>query len=348
MITALLLAASLSSLSIAAPQLRAWSSFSPESSGESEPADAQQAPAPTLAPTADETRYQAALDRVRAAIDMANDDPSVGATQLRDALSLLHGFAIQLGQDPSGQNLRTLAQLTLARALLASNDAAGSREAMDEAIRTSRGDPLPSKSFGPGLSALHREREGALDKRGTGSLDVDCRVPCRVYINERPAQPRASGLVPGDYRVWVEASDGATPRLEQLVAVEADKAARVEFGRAPEPPPSATGPTEILAPSGPKPRLLPRWADVLITSAGLVAVGTGAALLAIDGRCPGRANPADTVACPQVYITKTAGILSVAVGGAALVSGSVLLSVDEVRTARGRANTMSLAWTMRF
>jgi hypothetical protein len=348
MITALLLAASFSSLPIASPQLLARS-FAPESSDAPESADSHEAPAPTLAPAdAREAGYREALDRVRAAIDMANEDPTLGATQLRDALSLLQGFAIQLGQDPSGQKLRTTAQLTLARALLASNDAEGSREAMDEAIRTSRGDPLPTKSFGPGLSALHREREGALGKRGTGSLDIDCHVPCRVYINERPTQPRASGLVPGDYRVWVEASDGGTPRLEQLVAIEADEAARLEFGRAPEPLDPDPPPTDSLGPSGSKPRLLPRWADVLITSAGLVAVGTGAALWAIDGRCPGGEDPADTVACPQVYVTKTAGILSVAVGGAALVSGSVLLSVDEVRTARGRANTMSLVWSMRF
>src|SRR5690606_27255932 len=129
-------AASFSSLPIASPQLLARS-FAPESPESPENADSQEAPAPTLTPTdARETGYREALDRVRTAIDTANEDPGLGATQLRDALSLLQGYAILLGRDPDGQKLRTTAQLTLARALLASNDAEGSREAMDEAIRT--------------------------------------------------------------------------------------------------------------------------------------------------------------------------------------------------------------------
>ena len=97
-----------------------------------------------------------------------------------------------------------------------------------------------------------------------------------------------------------------------------------------------------------RPRVLPRWADILITTVGVAAVGTGAVLWAIDGRCPDGADPENKVACPQVYITKTAGIAMVAAGSAVLVTGTVLLSVDEVRTARGRGQTVSLAWTVRF
>jgi len=94
--------------------------------------------------------------------------------------------------------------------------------------------------------------------------------------------------------------------------------------------------------------LLPRWADVLLMSAGAAAIGTGAALWAIDGSCPKGADPNDTSACPQVYVTKVAGIATVAAGSALFLSGTVLLTVDEVRVGRQRGTQASLVWTFRF
>jgi hypothetical protein len=99
--------------------------------------------------------------------------------------------------------------------------------------------------------------------------------------------------------------------------------------------------------------VLPRWADILLLSAGVAAIGAGAALLAIDGRCPNQSvdpsNPSTSVFCPQVYGTKTAGLVTLAAGGAAFLTGTVLLSVDEVRTRNNRReSTVSLAWVMRF
>ncbi len=323
--------------------LAALLSLSPPAALAFEPpaGEAGEAPPPKL--DGDEAGYAEALAKVREALNKANEDPAFGAAPLRDALAVLRQYAPRLATDIEGQELRTTAQLSLARALLAAGDADGARDAMDEAIRTSRGDPLPTKNFGPGLAALHRERDGVLGKQGAGVLEIDCRVPCRVFVNERPAGQRIDALVPGSYRVWIEASDGSEAPVDKLVTVERDGVAELGFGTRkidedPRPPTRET-----------KPRLLPRWADVLIMSAGVAAIGTGAALWAIDGRCPGGADPNDTEACPQVYITRTAGIATVAVGGAVLLTGTVLLSVDEVRTADNRrAQAVTLSWQMRF
>jgi hypothetical protein len=314
-------------------------SFSPPGEGTEPPA-----PRVEAATNANSAGYTDALERVRTAQQMANDEPERGVVALRDALQLLQEFGTLLAKDPEGQDVRTMAQLTLTRALLAIDDADGAREAMDEAIRTSRGDPLPVKSFGPGLTALYRERTGVLGKLTTGTIEVECLVACRVYINERPAPQRTDKLFPGSYRVWIESIDGSQTATKHLVDVVASAVATFEFGTAPQEP---DGPDP--RPDKPKhERIMPRWAEIVLMSAGAAAIGTGAALWAIDGSCPDGADPSDTVACPDVYITKTAGITAVAAGGAVFLTGTVLLTVDEVRIGRERGNTVALTYTLRF
>jgi hypothetical protein len=320
---------------LAAP-LIALLSFAPPAEAASDP------PVPSVSADPAQREYEEALERVRTAQRMANEDPQRGSVQLRDALQLLLGHGIRLAKDPEGQDLRTMAQLTLARSLLATDDADGARDAMDDAIRTARGDPLPIKQFGPGLAALHKERAGALAKQGAGSIAVECRIPCRVYINERPTQASTEGLVLGRYRVWIEANDASQADVRTIVDLQADQTATIEFGIKPQGPDG---------PDNPKPafkRIMPRWAEVVLMSAGAVAIGTGAALWAIDGSCPGGADPNDIVACPQVYITKTAGIVTLVAGSAAFLTGTITLSVDEVRVGRQRGNEVALVWTTRF
>ncbi|MFO7561850.1 MAG: hypothetical protein R6X02_04360 [Enhygromyxa sp.] len=328
---------------ISASLLAALFSFSPPAVVAIEPpADPAEPPPPQMQDA--KAEYQEALDRVRTAMKMANEDPASGSTQLRDALNVLQGFAPLLATHPEGQELRTSAQLTLARALLATNNAEGARDAMDEAIRTSRGDPLPTKSYGPGLSALHREREGVLDKQGTGVIEIECRTPCRVYVNERPTQSRTENLVPGSYRLWIEATDGSEPLVQRLVRIEGDgQVFELEFGKV-----RVASPDDGTKPeSKPKARLLPRWADVLLMSAGVAAIGTGAALIGIDHKCTDLSD-ARAGQCPQVYLTKTAGIITLAAGSAVFLAGTITLSIDESRVANQRNTQASLVWTLRF
>ncbi len=298
------------------------------------------APASDMAPATES--YAVALGRVRDTQTIANEDPQLGATQLRDALQLLQGYGLELAKDPEGQRVRTMAQLTLSRALLAIEDAEGARAVMDEAIRTSRGDPLPTEEFGPGLAAMHREREGVLSKAGSGTIEVDCKQPCRVYINERPTDPHTEGLVLGRYRVWVESSDGSARPLQTSVALDTPgQTMTVVFGELPDEP-VPEGP-----PAKPK-RIMPRGAEVALLVIGVAAIGTGAALWAIDERCPnGLADPR-TTPCPQVYVTKTAGITTLALGGALGLLGGITLGVDEVRVGKQRAAQVALGWTLRF
>jgi hypothetical protein len=318
-------------------------SFSPPGEGATEPP----APSVAAATNADAADYAEALQRVRTAQQMANDEPERGVVQLRDALQFLQEFGPTLAKDPEGQDARTMGQLTLARALLAIEDADGAREAMDEAIRTARGDPLPVKSFGPGLTALYRERSGVLAKQTPGEIAVECLVACRVYINERPTQQRTDKLIPGSYRVWVEATDGTEMAIKLVVDVAEVKVAALKFGTEPEQAPD----DEKDPRDKPKPkshRIMPRWAEIVLMSAGAVAIGTGAALWAIDGNCPDGADPNHVEACPRVYITKTAGIATVAAGGLVFLTGTVMLTVDEVRIGHARGNTVALNWTLRF
>jgi hypothetical protein len=328
---------------IAASLLVALLSFSPPGDGETQP------PAPSItsdsAANTNPAGYADALARVRTAQQMANDEPERGVVQLRDALQLLQEFGPTLAKDPEGQDARMMAQLTLARALLAIDDADGARDAMDEAIRTSRGDPLPVKGFGPGLTALYRERTGVLDKLTTGAIAVECLVACRVYINERPTQQRTDELLPGSYRVWIESLDGSEAPVKLVIDVGGVPVAPLKFGTPRETPPGEKPPR---TPKDKTKRIMPRWAEVVLMSAGAVAIGAGATLWAIDLKCADLSDPMIEPKCPEVYTTKVAGIATVAAGGAAFLTGTILLTVDEVRIGQARGNTVALNWTLRF
>ncbi|NVB41474.1 tetratricopeptide repeat protein [Pseudenhygromyxa sp. WMMC2535] len=328
---------------ISASLLAALLSFSPAPTSEA----SAEPPAPTAgggaaAPSTD-AEYEAAKQRVRDAQRLANEDPPRGSKQLRDALQLLQRHAARLAIDPQGQDLRTMAQLTLARALLATDKSDEARDVMDEAIRTAHGDPLPTRSFGPGLSALHKERIGTLEKLGTAAVRVQCEVACRVYLNERPTgSDGADNLIPGRYRVYIESSDGETKPMTTVVdvATEGDEV-KLEFGEAP---------TIVLPPVEPeaKPfrRVLPRWAEITMMAGGVAAIGVGAALYAIDGHCPKLSDPLPS--CPEIYATDLAGAITMAGGGALFLAGTVTLAVDEVRVGKQRGREASLVWTMRF
>ncbi|HVI01827.1 MAG TPA: hypothetical protein VM869_24095, partial [Enhygromyxa sp.] len=80
---------------------------------------------------------------------------------------------------------------------------------------------------------------------------------------------------------------------------------------------------------------------------GLAGVGAGAALLAIDGREHGATcGVADRDihgACPNVYTTQVAGIVSVGAGGVALVTGTGLLIAGNSKRSRGAAARLTPA-----
>lgn len=316
------------------------------------PAAEAQPPAPTVtaAATAENAEYRRALENVETTIAATNEDPAFAASQLKDALHQLQQYAVDLANDPDGQRTRTMGMLTLARALLALEDARGAREAMDEAIRTARGDPLPTKQFGPGLAALQKEREGVLAKQGTGAIAVACNSPCRVYINERPSPLEGvDGLFPGKYRVLIVSEDGSPNTRMNVEIAASGQVTNVTHGER-KPDDGDDG--------DPYARIMPVWAEATLIATGAVAVGVGGALIGIAGTCPGGADPNDPDACPQVYTTLEAGIGTLAVGGALLLTGTITLTVDQVRLKKHRnaaddggdvtGTQAMVTWTYRF
>jgi hypothetical protein len=63
---------------------------------------------------------------------------------------------------------------------------------------------------------------------------------------------------------------------------------------------------------------------------GVLAVGAGAALVAVDGRgtC---ARTAGQLECPDVYDTRTGGIVALAAGGALVVTSVIMFVIDRPR-----------------
>ncbi len=314
-------------------------------------------PAPTVDGEVQDAEYRRALTNVQTALDLTNENPGMNTGSLADALVALQDYAPQLATDPKGQQLRTLAQLSYSRLLLAAGHGSEARAAMDEAIRTARGTPLPTNQFGPGLAALGKERGGALAKQGTGSLVVVCTGPCRIYLNERPISGKSiAALIPGRYRLWIESGDRSVAPVRETIEIQANGEVTT---LGPQPlVPIDDGPTKPRpGPEQPR-RIMPRGAEIALMIGGAVGLGVGGALLAVDGRCPKGADPTDPEACPSVYTTATAGIVTMALGGALLVSGAVTLSVDEVRLGRhenamadgsqARARRVTVGWSMRF
>lgn len=305
------------------------------------------------ADTAASDGYAAALAEVERLDQAVNRDPETHYQALADALDQLSQFADELARDDAARQMRTLARLNLARALLAVGDEERAGLVVDEAIRSADAE-VPAGNFGPKFANFHAKRREALEGWGTGSITVECSVPCRVLLDEHAAEPSNAGLFFGEYRVWVVAEDpsalaDATP-LQQRVTIDIDgevetiryaPAAKPEPERPPPPPPP---------PPAPK-RLLPRWAEIVGLVAGVGLIATGGALLSADGKCIGSGglDPRDDAQqCPQLWESTPGGAATLALGAALAITGGVMLGIDEVRVDGKRSTRATLSWTIRF
>lgn len=241
----------------------------------------------------------------------------------------------------------------------AQQDPGRAAAAMDEAIRSAAGRELPLKGLGTELKTLAKLRAEALEGAGTAVIDVDCVVPCQVIVNERRSVNPTDPLPLGTYRVWVVANKGdVEPMHEDVVLDAAGETKRIEFGQVEEvvPAPAVVEPpkqekrkradrkepVEKMDTAGRK-QLLPLWVEIVGIVAGAGLIGTGAALLAIDGRCKGGGDPAT---CPTWIENTAQGAALVAVGAGAMLSFGVVLGVDRTRAGQGRGAMLS--WTFRF
>jgi hypothetical protein len=332
-------------------------------------------PDQTNMPTNDS--YGAAIATVETALLQINTDPEHGLDVLDAALIGLREFTPQLAGDPRALELRSLAELALARAQLAQGDRYAASATIDATLEALGDAPLPSERLGPGLGALVAERQRVLEARGVARLRVECHNPCRVLVDERnvgdveqPGFARELALPLGAHRVWIESLDAdQAPDTDPMrTTVSLDSADSVVVLRYPastdtlQAPDTLRAPDTLqapeLAPASAAPdhlelgpplrRVAPRWAELTTMVAGGAALAAGAVLWAIDSTCPRGADPNDIAACPELYDTRGAGIALVSAGVAATLTGGVMLIVDETRIGDRRGTELGLAWTTRF
>jgi hypothetical protein len=335
-----------SAVSLSPPNAIGPAAFAPEAEPEPEPS-------PEPEPAAAVGTYESAVAAVDEANIAVNRDPEANLATLEQAIDQLLAFGPQIAADPKGREALDLSLLNLARALLLTEAKDRATEVMDAVLLTAHDRKLPVKRFGPTLVDFHDERRKALDEAGTGSILVHCRVSCRVVIDEQTATSSSGPLYLGQHRVWVEAADGSAaperhtidlsqPGVTEVVYYPAESDEDCEIV-APAPV------VEAPAPPPPQKRVLPRWAEIGVMVIGAGAVAAGGVLMGLDGKCPGGLDPmADAAQCPELYEGTVSGLVSIGVGSALLVTGSVMLSVDEVRVGKETGRQAMLTWRMRF
>lgn len=275
-------------------------------------------------------------DAVRALLEadaLATESPETAEPALVAALRAFAELA-PLVDDPEAQQARLFALLSLARTYLVLDRREDASAVIDEALRVARGETLPVEQFGPDLVALRDELRDAGPR--TGRLEVECSVPCRIWVDERAFDPEAPRLREGTARVWVEASEPGRAVRRESVRIDAGATTTLRYEV--EAPALEPGPAPGSRPSPPprsSRRLLPRWVSRLGLGLGIGAAAGGGVLIAVDHRCPDLSDPR-TTPCPRILDTDAGGWVLVGLGGAVAITSAVILALDERRARRSR------------
>ncbi len=155
-------------------------------------------------------------------------------------------------------------------------------------------------------------------------LQADLLRPGRLEVTAQPAavvsiDGQAKGSTP-----W----SGELPAGDHLVALESG-GAHVERDVNVAPGSTARVDVALSVPAAPRSRALRplKWVTLV---GGVLAVGAGAALLALDGH--GTCSlPSGQRQCADVYDTRTGGIVALAGGGALVATSVILFVVDRPR-----------------
>lgn len=163
------------------------------------------------------------------------------------------------------------------------------------------------------LTALADKLHASLSRPGRVEVNADPVAALSVDGQPKGSTPWAGELDAGDHVIALE-SGGA--RVERDVNVAPGGTARVDI--------ALTG----SAPARHHDALRPlKWVTLV---GGALAIGAGAALFAVDGRGTCTRAPGQ-LQCPDVYDTRTGGIVALAAGGALVVTSVVLFIVDRPR-----------------
>ena len=306
----------------------------------------------------DSTSYVAWLLSLRAAVDATREDPMQAPT-LALELHKVATFTESLGADAEGRHLRDRALLDLCQAYLDTHKSRQAALTMDEAIRSAGGslDGLDVQHYGSSLAALHQERLAAITEPEGAAIRVNCRVPCRVFLNERPAAADSRHLPDGAYRVHIVATDGALPPLDLSLLTLTGKTKQITF---PAPAPAGSVPASAKTPAEAKSRTmsgtanevalarqrnLPRWLEIAAILGGAAAVGAGAFLTLSEGHCIGDRTTVPTLEnpgqCSSIYAARFPGLSLIAAGSTLVAGGVITLSLDESQLRRDRQTPQS-------
>ncbi len=171
-----------------------------------------------------------------------------------------------------------------------------------------------------GAADMHEKLIALADK-----LRTDLSRPGRLEVT---AEPAAALSVDGQ-GMGTTPWSGELPAGDHVVALESG-GARVE--RDVNVAPGATARVDVSLSGAPVARrgdaLKPlKWVTLV---GGVLAVGAGAALIAVDGRGACSRAP-NQLQCPDVYDTRTGGIVALAGGGALVVTSVILFVIDRPR-----------------
>jgi hypothetical protein len=293
-------------------------------------------------PENDYARTRSQLDATIEGIGQVSTENSIAA--LEQVMTALTEHPAELSTDLETLEKLDHARMSLVWLHLAQGDAEAATLAMDAAIRATRGYLRSTSNFGPMVRELHDERRAALDEQGTAIIEVDCRIPCQVIVDERRSANPTEPLHLGNHRVWVSARDGSV--AWQLFEVDLQTAAETEvlvYSTKVELREVEGVFAEAAVDDRPKAkRLLPRWAEILGVSLGAGLFVGGAVLLALDGKCIGGSE------CSVRWENTARGAAILSVGGGLLLVSGALLSVDEVRVRGIKTRQVMLTWTLRF
>ena len=300
-------------------------------------------------PPADYAGSRAGLDAALEGIGHTNTDESLAA--IEEGIAALASHPAEVSTNLDALELLDRARMSLVWLHLAAGDTSAAEQAMDAALRASRGHSRSAGNFGPMVRDLYDERLALLDQAGTAIVEVDCRIPCQVVVDERRSANPTEPLYLGPHSIWVSARQANVDDV-QWTLYEVDLSASGMTELLVFQPAMDLQPSEVIEPppppaidaAKPKKRLLPRWAEIVAASLGAGLVVSGAVLLGLDGQC------ASEVAgqCKLRWENSARGAAILGVGGAVLLGSGALLTVDEVRVRGTKAKQVMLTWTLRF
>ena len=165
---------------------------------------------------------------------------------------------------------------------------------------------------------------------------------------QRKAQEEAAKQRAQEEAAKQKAQEGQAPVLPSQPQVQPTSQPQVQPTSQSQVQPTSQPPTQPQAQDGVARARRLRIAGITLLSLGAVGAASGGALVAVDGQptCSGVVDP--NTMCPNVRYTFTGGVAALAVSGAAIVTGTVLIGISARRRGQARLSVVLPAWKRQF